>query len=268
MELGQRLRQARQEAGLSQRQLCGDTITRNMLSQIENGSARPSMDTLRYLAARLGKPISWFLEEQTVSPNQTVMAQARQADDPLPILQAYRGPDPIFDSERWLLEALGCMKAAEKALGESKPGYARSLLDRAAAAGAQTPYFTPELERRRLFLCHAAGLPAGQVVSQLPALDEELLLRARAALEETEHDRCARLLDACQNRDGPWHFLKAECCFAQKDYSHAAEHYLLAEDYAPKAVFARLEVCYRELEDFRKAYYYACKLRQNGHGNI
>ena len=66
MELGQRLKQARLEAGLSQRQLCGEEITRNMLSQIENGSARPSMDTLRYLAARLGKPMGYFLEEQAV----------------------------------------------------------------------------------------------------------------------------------------------------------------------------------------------------------
>ena len=46
MTLGEKIRQARLEAGLSQRQLCGDTVTRNMLSQIENGSARPSMDTL------------------------------------------------------------------------------------------------------------------------------------------------------------------------------------------------------------------------------
>ena len=58
MELGQRLKAARLEMGLSQRQLCGDVITRNMLSQIENGSARPSMDTLRYLAAQLGRPIA------------------------------------------------------------------------------------------------------------------------------------------------------------------------------------------------------------------
>ena len=43
MTLGEKIKQARQEAGLSQRQLCGDAITRNMLSQIENGSARPSM---------------------------------------------------------------------------------------------------------------------------------------------------------------------------------------------------------------------------------
>ena len=78
MELGARLRQARQEAGLSQRQLCQDTITRNMLSQIENGSARPSMDTLQILAARLGKPIGYFLEEEAVlSPNHALMEQAQ-----------------------------------------------------------------------------------------------------------------------------------------------------------------------------------------------
>ena len=70
MELGQRILQARQEAGLSQRQLCGDVITRNMLAQIEHGTARPSMDTLQYLAERLGKSISYFLEEASLeSPN-------------------------------------------------------------------------------------------------------------------------------------------------------------------------------------------------------
>ena len=80
MELGEKLKQVRLEAGLSQRQLCGDTITRNMLSQIENGSARPSMDTLQILARRLGKPVSFFLEEQAVLlPNRTVMEQAREA---------------------------------------------------------------------------------------------------------------------------------------------------------------------------------------------
>ena len=74
MTLGEKLKQARLEAGLSQRQLCGDVITRNMLSQIENGSARPSMDTLKYLASRLGKPVSYFLEEEAEVPaNLAVM---------------------------------------------------------------------------------------------------------------------------------------------------------------------------------------------------
>ena len=53
MELGEKLRQARLEAGFSQRQLCGEEITRNMLSQIEHGTAKPSMKTLQFLAARL-----------------------------------------------------------------------------------------------------------------------------------------------------------------------------------------------------------------------
>ena len=78
MELGEKLRLTRLEAGLSQRALCGDEITRNMLSRIENGAARPSMKTLGCLAARLGKPVSYFLEEDTVcSPNQKIMTAAR-----------------------------------------------------------------------------------------------------------------------------------------------------------------------------------------------
>ena len=47
MELGEKLRQARMEAGLSQRQLCGEEITRNMQALIENGTAKPSMKTLQ-----------------------------------------------------------------------------------------------------------------------------------------------------------------------------------------------------------------------------
>ena len=77
MSIGSKLKQARLEAGLSQRQLCGDVITRNMLSLIENGSARPSMDTLAYLAERLGKPMGFFLGEK--NPNADCLESARAA---------------------------------------------------------------------------------------------------------------------------------------------------------------------------------------------
>ena len=111
MELGEKLRLARLEAGLSQRALCGDEITRNMLSRIENGAARPSMKTLGCLAARLGKPVSYFLEEDTVcSPNQEIMTAVRQLFDgkdyagAMRALAQYRAPDEIYDRERQLLE--------------------------------------------------------------------------------------------------------------------------------------------------------------------
>ena len=272
MELGQRLRQARLEAGLSQRQLCGEVITRNMLSQIENGSARPSMETLRYLASRLGKPISFFLEEQAItSPNQSCIAQARQAfaageyRQTLEQLKMWQGEeDPVFDAERRLLEALSCLRQADIVLNEGKNNYAIKLLEQASEAGGQTPYYTQEMERSRILLAYRAQPAAARQLSAcLPTDMEELFLRAQAALEEGKFAQSGRLLDAAAACETPrWHFLRAEVYFQQKDYRNALFHYQKAETAAPRQVVERLEVCCRELEDYKMAYQYACKLRQ------
>ena len=53
MDMGQRFRRARREAGLTQAQLCQGVVSRNMLSQIEGGTAKPSLSTLEILAERL-----------------------------------------------------------------------------------------------------------------------------------------------------------------------------------------------------------------------
>ena len=54
MKLGEKIRLARLNAGMTQSQLAGDFITRNMLSQIENGLAMPSLQTALYIADKLG----------------------------------------------------------------------------------------------------------------------------------------------------------------------------------------------------------------------
>ncbi|MBR4109801.1 MAG: helix-turn-helix domain-containing protein [Oscillospiraceae bacterium] len=259
MDLGVKLRQARLEAGLSQRQLCGEEITRNMLSQIENGSARPSMDTLQYLAARLGKPVSYFLEEQSVtSPNQSVMAQARNAAGQavLDALEKYQGPDGIFDRERWLLEALTCLELAQQALQENKKEYARALLEQAQRAGARTPYYTKELMRRRELLSFEAGL--------LEAVDPdqwELFLLAKSALEQNTPEKSIGLLQAIASPTEKHHFLFAQAYLQLSQYERAIEHFLQAEAYDPQTVYAGLEQCYSALEDYKQAYFYACKQR-------
>ena len=262
MELSQKLKQARLDAGLSQKALCGNRITRNMLSQIENGSARPSMDTLRYLAQQLGKPVSYFLEDTAVtSPNQALMEQVRQAapSDALHLLGQYQAPDPTFDRERWLLEALTCLTLAEDALRQGKPAYARNLLERAEVAGRHTPYYTSDNERRRLLLCWQASVDG--VESQLPDLSAELLLRAEAVLTD-DPAKCAAYL-ACVTEQTPrYHYIKAQMHFAEKSYGEAKDHYEAAWDHAPVACCRRLEDCCREMEDFAGAYFYACKLRE------
>lgn len=264
MNLGEKLKNARLEAGLSQRQLCGEEITRNMLSQIEHGTAQPSMDTLRYLASRLGKPVSFFLEEEAAcSPNQSIVEVARAAFDrndyaaALDALKDFREPDAIFGREREIVEYLSLLGAAEAAIGDGRILYALELLARAAAH--PSPY-AGESERRRLLLLARANASPGELCKLLPSLDEELLLRARGALEAGDALRAEALLDAAEDRDAPlWNCLRGEVWLAQKNYAQAARCYHRAEEADPAFTAPKLELCYRELGDFRQAYFYACK---------
>ena len=254
MDLAEKLKAARLEAGLSQRQLCGDTITRNMLSQIENGAARPSMATLQYLAQRLGKPVSYFLEEQAVvSPNLENITQARNAyrqqdyAQTLAVLEAFKEPDEAFGEEKKLLQYLAHLGMAQQALSEGKNPYAKKLLQQ--AGDIQGMYITNELERSRQILLGMAGETA--------ALDEDdaiLVLAKQAASPE----RALELLQAVERKDtAQWNLLRAEALFSMQQYGEAATCYEKAEQ--TQAVFARLEACYRELGDYKKAYEYACK---------
>ena len=103
-------------------------------------------------------------------------------------------------------------------------------------------------------------MDARQLAPLLPELDGELLLRAQAALDSGDAQRCARLLDAAESRDQKWHFLRGEAHLALEEYAPAAECFLRAEE--SRKVYARLEQCYRELEDYKQAYFYACKQRE------
>ena len=261
MTIGQRLKQARLEAGLSQRQLCGDTITRNMLSLIENGSARPSMDTLTYLAGRLGKSVSYFLEENAVlSANQSVMETARQAfaekdyGAVLTAMQDYREPDQVFDWEKALLVARSRVELARQALEDGRLPYARSLLEEAAREGERTPYFDGAalaFLRARLQPELADGI----------CVDEALLMKAEAALT-TAPDRAAALLDAMDGRDSSrWKLLRGKAAMAAGQYAVAVPLLHGAEAGFSREVAPALETCYRELGDFRMAYEYACRQR-------
>jgi tetratricopeptide (TPR) repeat protein len=62
-QLGQRLREARVAAGLSQGQLGAPYYTRAHVSAIELGKIRPAMKSLEHMASKLGKPASYFMED-------------------------------------------------------------------------------------------------------------------------------------------------------------------------------------------------------------
>src|SRR5581483_3387136 len=52
--LGERLRQLRVSAGLTQTDLAGDRFSKEYISQIERGKTRPTQETIEWLALRLG----------------------------------------------------------------------------------------------------------------------------------------------------------------------------------------------------------------------
>ena len=265
MELGQKILQLREAAGLSQRQLCGDVITRNMLSQIEHGTVRPSMATLTYLAERLGKPVSFFLDEKSVtSPNLERMAAARSAfsagdwDGAVKSLETYQEGDETFDYEKDLLLAKSYLAVAARAVGEGRMPYAAELLGKAEQAGNRTPYFGPELKRELAII-----MAQIKETADLPVDDRELLVRAKKALAEEKPARAGCYLDAAEDQTAEdWNFLRGESWFGCGDYQKAADCYRLAEEAYPKETARRLEVCYRNLDDYKMAYFYACKQRE------
>lgn len=263
MELGEKLRQERLAAGLSQRELCGTVITRNMLSQIENGSARPSMDTLRYLASVLEKPMGYFLEEEACPDPMLEAREAFQKGEYREVLSALSRLSQGND-ESGLLELLSLLSLAEQAILEKKLPYARQLLESAAREECKTMYASDALRQRRLILLsRTESGSAAALAAQLPANDDGLLLRARGALELGDLESCGTYLKACENQEaGLWHLISGEMYMRSENYPQAAMHYEAAEREFPGECYAPLEQCYLAMEDYKKAYEYACKGRR------
>ena len=61
--LGERIRKLRKEKGLTLQALAGAELSKGMLSLIENNKANPSMESLAYIAERLGVDRNELLEE-------------------------------------------------------------------------------------------------------------------------------------------------------------------------------------------------------------
>src|SRR2546423_5033112 len=68
LRLGERLRQLRVAAGMTQTELAGKRFSKEYVSQIERGKTRPTPETILWLAERL--PLDPRLPPHRVSPPQ------------------------------------------------------------------------------------------------------------------------------------------------------------------------------------------------------
>jgi tetratricopeptide (TPR) repeat protein len=125
-QLGQRLREARAAAGLSQSQLGAPYYTRAHVSAIELGKIRPAMKTLEHMAAKLGKPASYFMEDRQLEEQRgeraVAIARASQLTAEGKAAEAIEILTPLLDHEQTRLERAEVLRALGRAYWEAGHG--------------------------------------------------------------------------------------------------------------------------------------------------
>ncbi|MGN0979635.1 MAG: helix-turn-helix domain-containing protein [Candidatus Avoscillospira sp.] len=284
MTLGEKLRRTRLERGLTQSQVAGSHMTRNMLSQLENDSASPSVKTLEYLAAVLEVSVGWLLGEEGGAAGAAEIAdQARrlyQAADRrgcLELLQAH--PEAQGEECRLLLirSALSC-GWEDFAAGRTQAAETHGKLAASACQGSL--YAGPaELASANLLLARCLLQRGGDAEAcvqvfqaQCKALGLEEgrhLLLARYHLSRQHTQAAERELwsvsDLSQASKAEYLLLRGKL-EVQKERYRDAVLYLRQAEQEPdlplaqqKEIFALLEQCYREQEDYKQAYAYAAR---------
>ena len=151
MTLGQKIKAVRLERGMTQKELVGDAITRNMLSKIENDSATPSVRTLEYLARTLSLPTGYFLADAPISDGSVPdgLDSARAAyrrGDWLSCLEQLKADQTASTSdEGYLLQAHAGAYAAKVALDKEDYTTARELAETAQYYNQEGMYYSSTL---------------------------------------------------------------------------------------------------------------------------
>src|SRR5947207_15992757 len=92
LRLGERLRQLRVAAGLTQSDVAGDRFSKEYVSQIERGKTRPTRETVEWLAARLGVDPGFLANGVSADERGRVDAAISRAEA---LLEARRNPEAI-----------------------------------------------------------------------------------------------------------------------------------------------------------------------------
>lgn len=148
--LGKKIKTLRLEKKMTQAELAGETITRNMLSQIENGVAQPSVSTIIDLAKKLDTPIEYFFSENgDLDDFKKLGAIAK-------IKKYYAAGDyakcisrldalGVFDDETEFIYAKACFARGTDAYHKGLLRSAVAFLEAALEHGARSVYIDEEL---------------------------------------------------------------------------------------------------------------------------
>jgi transcriptional regulator with XRE-family HTH domain len=102
--IGERLRQLRVAAGLTQTDLAGERFSKEYISQIERGKTRPTTETIEWLALRLGVDSGFLASGVSADERAKAVTILTRADV---LAQEHRFDDAIAEYTRALPAVLG-----------------------------------------------------------------------------------------------------------------------------------------------------------------
>lgn len=282
MTLGQKIKKARIDAGLTQKELVGDHITRNMLSKIENDNATPSVKTLEFLAGRLGLSTAYLMSDLTFSDGTSPdgLDEMRKAyregrfEDCISLLENSHTAGTT--DEGYLLRALADLAAARAYRAQLNYEKAKEFADSADYYNKQGLYYSAEIDAEMsLILAECANVLAPEEFDEnakeyLRSI-ESISFSARFDLAKADNlcivgkvSEALEILDNLTELDAKELQAKKEYVYGKAaavsgDHKKACEHLLKAEELGmcTNALYSALEKSFKELDDYKSAYHYA-----------
>ncbi len=271
MTLNEKIKKLRKARGLTQAELCGDKITRNMLSAIESGKALPSLETLKYIAQGLGVTPAYLLSEDddtALSERKALIEKLRALLVQKKYAECLSEANLLFDTaddEISYIAAMCCFEIGCNMFWGGSLTSAASYFEQCLALSEQTVYDT------RLYKVSSVLYLAvcKNVNAPLLELSEDEYKRNLIAL--TDIDFYKYLIKDSDFDFGNTQYalhLSAKQKIKERRYADAVsiltELELTKGDYPPNAflmfgVYSDLEICYKQLFDFENAYRYSSK---------
>ncbi|HUJ56761.1 MAG TPA: tetratricopeptide repeat protein [Gaiellaceae bacterium] len=216
LRLGERLRQLRVSAGMTQSELAGERFSKEYVSQIERGKTRPTRETVEWLAERLGVD-SGFLASGVATDErgrlEGALARAEALYEANEDLEAEEAFKPLVSAARATgvpelqVRALCGSGLAKMRVGEQRA--ALRLLNEARAISEAESF--SDVERADiLFWLGSCRYQLNSVQTALALFDESLSLADRSGLP----------CDALKANILAW---RARCWRRQRDYEAARD---------------------------------------------
>ena len=280
MNIGQKIRELRVAKLMTQAELAGNHITRNMLSCIENGSAQPSLSTILYIAARLNVPAGFLLAEEG---DEIVYRKMSGFEN---IKSAYVAKDlrgcrslclstcPEPDDEICLLLAECNAGIAEEEFWDGRLHSACRFFDEALEYAERSMYQTAHIEAKaRVFFRYMRRLSA-TLYSDVLDEEREILLSDASpfaeyvtvmeAMDDGKTEVAERFLENTDENSFFTDHVRIRLMMERADFEEAKALLLQLLDAVEPlnkislyTVLCELEVCCRETEDFKGAYNHA-----------